>query len=72
LKQKLKRAILNLLKVIAVIAAVMAIFLPLSTFDQVLIFFGSIMVGFACLVASSELDDDSDESLSIWPTKSGK
>jgi len=68
----LKRAILNVLKVVAAIAAVVAIFVPLGTFNQVLIFFCSIAVGVACLLASSELDDDDPGSLTFWPPKPGK
>lgn len=68
----LKRAILNVLKLLAGIAAVVAIFVPLGTFNQVLIFFVSIGVGIVCFIASSELEDDKPGSLSFWPPKSSK
>jgi hypothetical protein len=44
---------------------------PLRTFDEDLIFFGSIAVIVVCLIAWSELDDDHG-SVSLWPPKPNK
>ena len=68
----LKEGIVAVLKVLAGAAAVVAFFVPLSTFNQVLIFFVSIMVLISCFWASDVLDSDKPGSLSIWPNKRGK
>jgi hypothetical protein len=60
------------LKIVAAIAAVVAIFVPLGTFNQFLIFCGSVGLGILCFIASSALEDDDAESLSFWPPKSSE
>ena len=72
IKQVLKRASGIVLKVLGIIAIIVAIFVRLGTFNGILIFFGSILVGGACFIVSSELEDDPEVNLSIWPPKSAK
>jgi uncharacterized membrane protein HdeD (DUF308 family) len=67
----LKAVISKVLKGVAAIAGVVALFVPLRTFDEDLIFFGSIAVIVVCLIAWSELDDDHG-SVSFWPPKPNK
>jgi hypothetical protein len=67
----LKAVISKVLKVVAAIAGIVALFVPLGTFDEALIFFGSIAVIFVCLIAWSQLDDDHG-SVSFWPPKPNK
>jgi hypothetical protein len=67
----LKGVISKVLKVVAAIAGGVALFVPLHTFNEDLIFFGSITVIIVCLIAWSELDDDHG-SLSFWPPKPNK
>ena len=63
----LKKGILAVLKVLAGAAAVVALFVPVSTFNEVLIFFVSILVLVFCFWASDVLDTDKPGSLSVWP-----
>jgi hypothetical protein len=63
----LKKGILGALKVIAGAAAVVAIFVPVGTFNQVLIFFVSVAVIIGCLLASDAFDSDGQSASSIWP-----
>jgi hypothetical protein len=65
----LKRVVLNVLKVVAGIAAIVALFVPVSTFNQILIFFVSVAVLMFCFWASDALDTDKPGSLTIWPRK---
>jgi hypothetical protein len=66
-----KEVIQKVLKVVAAIAGGVALLVPRHTFNEQLIFFGSITVIVVCLIAWSELDDD-HESISIWPPKPSK
>ena len=63
----LKQVILRVLQAVMGVAAVVCAFVPLRTFDKMLIFFCSILVIVACLIASNELEDDKTEAFSIWP-----
>jgi len=68
----LKQAIVIVLKLMVYISILVAIFAPLSTSNGIVVFFGSILVGGACAVASTELDDDPEFNLRIWPPYSNK
>ncbi len=61
-----KRLVLNVVKVVAVIAAIVFWFMPLATATQVLLFVGSIVVLLICLAASGSLDDS---NTGYWPQK---
>jgi hypothetical protein len=52
-----KRVVLNVIKVVAGIAAAVFWFVPLATGTQVVLFVGSIVVLLICFAASSSLDD---------------
>jgi urea transporter len=52
-----KRVLLNLVKTIAGIAAVVFLLAPLSTWTQVLAFIASIVVMLICFAATNHLDD---------------
>ena len=72
IKQGLKRAIVIALRVLGIVAIIVAIFVRLGTFNEILIFFGSILVGGASFIVSSELEDNAKVNLSILPPKSDK
>ena len=59
-----KRFVLNVVKVVAVIAAMVFWFMPLATGTQVLLFAGSVVVLLICLAASGSLDDS---NTAYWP-----
>ena len=59
-----KRFVLNVVKVVAVIAAMVFWFMPLATGTQVLLFAGSIVVLLICLAASGNLGDS---NTGYWP-----
>lgn len=59
-----KRIALNVVKVIAGLAAVVFWFCPLSTWNQVLLCVGSIAVLLICFLVSGELDD---RNTGYWP-----
>jgi hypothetical protein len=61
-----KRIVLNVVKAVAMIAAVVFWFCPLSTATQVLLFVGSIVVLLICVGFSSGLDD---RNTGYWPPK---
>lgn len=63
----LKRGILAALKITAVAAAVVAVFAPVGTFNQLLIFVVSVAVFVGCLLVSNALDSDGSGDVSIWP-----
>jgi len=59
-----KRLVLNVIKVVAGIAAMVFWFVPLATGTQVVLFVGSIVVLLICFAASSSLDDS---NTGYWP-----
>jgi hypothetical protein len=61
-----KRFVLNAVKTVAVIAAVVFWFCPLSSATQVLIFVGSIVVLLICFGISNGLDDS---NTGYWPPR---
>ncbi len=52
---------LNVVRVLAGIAAVIFLFVHLATWTQVLLFIGSIVVLLICTVAMKSLDDTNDD-----------
>jgi hypothetical protein len=62
----MRGATLAIVKVIAGLAAVVFLILPLSTGTQVLAFVASIVVLLICFGVSSKLDDD---NTGFWPKK---
>jgi energy-coupling factor transporter transmembrane protein EcfT len=59
------------LKVLAAVAFIIAFFVPLRTFDQILIFIVSVTIGAGCVIASRAVDDDKG-GFSPWPPKPDK
>jgi hypothetical protein len=70
-KRRAKRAIIIVLEVVAVVAAVVGIFVPMATPNQVMIFLGSIVVILICVIVSTKIDDEPG-SISLFPPKSDK
>jgi hypothetical protein len=66
-----KKTFAIVLKVFAAITFVIAFFVPLHTFDQILTFIISVTVGAGCVIASREVDDD-EGGFSLWPPKPDK
>jgi len=65
-----KRIGLKVVKVVASIAAVVFLLVPLATWTQVLLFIGSIVVLLICSVATKNLDDTNDDKdAGYWPNK---
>ena len=67
----LKQIAINMLKGVAVVAALVALFVPLRSFNEYVIFFGSVIVGVASLVAWTKLDADGG-IVSFWRRKTEK
>lgn len=66
------RAVVTALKGIAAVAAVVAFFCPLSTWNQILIFVGSVFLFLLCHALLSNLDDtylDEHMKGGYWPSK---
>ena len=63
----MKRILLNIVKAIAGLAAVVFWFSPLGTATQLLIFLASIAVMLICFAVSSTLDDQANTG--YWPDK---
>jgi hypothetical protein len=64
-----KRVILDVVKVIAGIAGLVFLFMPLSTPAEVLLCVGSLSILLICVVVSHNLDD---EHTGYWPRKPTK
>jgi hypothetical protein len=62
----MKRAILQVLKVVSGIAGVVFWFVPLATWNQVVIFEASIAVIVICIALSNALDKESNTG--YWPS----
>jgi membrane protein implicated in regulation of membrane protease activity len=68
-----KRIGLKVVKVVAIIAAVVFLLVPLATWTQVLLFIVSIVVLLIFSAATKNLDDTSDDKdASYWPNKPNK
>jgi hypothetical protein len=67
----IKRKLGIVLKVLGAAAFVIAFFAPLHTFNQLLIFVGSVSLGAAFVIVSRELDAVKG-GLSLWPPKPDK
>lgn len=68
-----KRIALKVVRVVAGLAALVFLFVPLATWTQVLLFIVSIAVFLICTVVSKSLDDINDEkNAGYWPNKPNK
>ena len=61
---------MKVVKVVAGIAALVFLFVPLATWTQIVLFIVSIAVFAICTVVSKNLDDtDDDKNTGYWPNK---
>jgi len=64
----MKRASVKALKVVALIAGVVAFLMPGFSITHILMFLGCIVVAAVCVVVSGEIDEE-PRSVNLWPPK---